>query len=198
MREIIKNKRSSAGGNDELPGCDVPTLGSFRVVRIGREPRARRPLCDTPARAAAYWRREIATSEYYHEGQEHTAVLVLDARVRVMGWQLVHVGSVNEVHFHPREILRPVLLAGGWGFVVMHNHPSGDARPSAADRAGTRRVWLASSAMHVRMLDHVVVADRVRGRRGYCSLAEHGAMPGKDRLSLEQTAAWCQEVFFSQ
>lgn len=197
MSGIIKNKRSYAVEAEELMGCDVPTLGCFRVVRSGRDARARRPLCDSPARAVAYWRREIATSEFYHEGQEQTVVLVLDARSRIMGWRLVFVGSASEVHFHPREILRPVLLAGGWGFIVMHNHPSGDASPSNADRACTRQVWLASSAMGVRMVDHVIVGDRGRGSRGYCSLGEHGVMPGKDRITLEQAAVWCQEVFFS-
>jgi DNA repair protein RadC len=87
-------------------------------------------------------------------------------------------GGLAETHAHPREILRPVILAGAYGFAVIHNHPSGDPSPSRADEMMTRRLVDASAIMQVRMIDHVIAADEpMRGRPRYYSFREAGMIP---------------------
>ena len=56
-------------------------------------------------------------------------------------------------------------------FILVHNHPSGDPTPSAEDREVTSRLVRAGEILGVRVVDHVVVAER-----GFCSLREEGAL----------------------
>jgi DNA repair protein RadC len=84
-------------------------------------------------------------------------VFVLNARLGLKGWNVVSVGSNNETTCHPREVLRPVLVAAGHGFIVAHNHPSGDPSPSRADQEVTKRLNSAADLLQVRLIDHVVI-----------------------------------------
>lgn len=113
-----------------------------------------------------------------HEGKEHVHVVLLNSRLKVIGFHLVSMGTVTEAVAHPREILRPVILAGAYGFAVIHNHPSGDPSPSRADEQITRRLVDASAIMQVRMIDHVIAADApMRGGPRYYSFREAGLIP---------------------
>ena len=59
-------------------------------------------------------------------------VVTVDTRLRHQGTTVVSLGTVNESNAHPREILRPVITRDAYGFILIHNHPSGD--PSRAAR----------------------------------------------------------------
>ena len=71
---------------------------------------------------------------------------------------------------HPREILRPVVVAAGYAFVIAHNHPSGEPSPSDSDRRVTQRIKDAASTLMVHLLDHVVIGSPGR----YFSFREAG------------------------
>ena len=98
-------------------------------------------------------------------------VLLLDGRHRVMGQELVSQGTLTASLVHPREVFRPALRACAASLVLVHNHPSGDPTPSAEDRDVTTRLARAGEILGVRIVDHVVVAER-----GYCSLREEGLL----------------------
>ena len=68
---------------------------------------------------------------------------------------------------HPREILQPVLLHSAYGFVLVHNHPSGDPSPSEPDIALTREIYQAGRLLDIDLLDHVII-----GQGSYCSMKE--------------------------
>ena len=93
-----------------------------------------------------------------------------------MATDIVSVGSVNEASAHPREILRPVITRGAYGFVLIHNHPSGDPGPSQADEAITRRLAEASKLMQVCFVDHVIIGRPAPGRAPYFSFREAGLL----------------------
>lgn len=109
-----------------------------------------------------------------HLAQEQVVVAVVDPRLRHVGTDVVSVGTVNETNAHPREILRPVITRGGYGFILIHNHPSGDPSPSRADEAVTRRIQEAANLMQVRFLDHVIIGKPAPGRTSYFSFREAG------------------------
>lgn len=92
--------------------------------------------------------------------REQVWVLMLDARHRPIGCDTVAVGSVNSSRLTPRDVIAPVLRAGAAAFVVAHNHPSGDASPSRADRVVTEALRNAAALIGVPMLDHIVVSAR--------------------------------------
>jgi DNA repair protein RadC len=68
-------------------------------------------------------------------------------------------GTIDGASVHPREIVRRALVRNAAGLIVAHNHPSGVAEPSRADRALTRRLQEAVALVDVRLLDHFVVGD---------------------------------------
>jgi len=87
------------------------------------------------------------------------ACLFLDARNRVISFDEMFHGTIDGASVHPREIVRRALVRNAAGLIVAHNHPSGVAEPSRADRALTRRLQEAVALVDVRLLDHFVVGD---------------------------------------
>lgn len=138
------------------------TLGQFRVLTVQDGPPCLQLCLDHPEMVAEAWRKQVATSPWFDPDKEHMVVFVVNSRLVLKGWNLVSVGSVNETTCHPREVLRPVLVAAGYGFVVAHNHPSGDPSPSHADRAVTTRILEAAAIMQVSLLDHVIIGSNDR------------------------------------
>lgn len=120
---------------------------------------------------------EFFAPQMRHLTQEQVVVAVLDTRLRHIGTNVVSVGTVSESSAHPREVLRPVITRGAHGFVLIHNHPSGDPSPSRADELVTRRLAEASALMQVRFLDHVIIGRPTPGRSPYFSFREAGLVP---------------------
>jgi DNA repair protein RadC len=98
-------------------------------------------------------------------------VILLDARHRVLRSEMISQGTLTASLVHPREVFRPALRDAAAALVLVHNHPSGDPTPSAEDREVTARLASAGEILGVRVLDHIVVAER-----GFCSLREQGEL----------------------
>lgn len=139
----------------------------FRIARV-RETTAPASDMDTPEKCAIYWREHVAKD--FDPMKEHLVVLLLNAKLRLMGHVLVSMGALSETLAHPREVLRPCVIAAAYAFVLMHNHPSGDATPSDADRRLTMRMKEAGELMQVRLMDHVIVGDATRFSFRECGL----------------------------
>ena len=103
--------------------------------------------------------------------QEHFLVILLDARHRVLRSEMISQGTLTASLVHPREVFRPALRDAAAALVLVHNHPSGDPTPSTEDREVTARLASAGEILGVRVLDHIVVAER-----GFCSLREEGEL----------------------
>lgn len=85
--------------------------------------------------------------------------ILLDVRHRVLALQTISIGTLRETAAHPREVFASALRGGAAAVVVAHNHPSGDATPSTADRMLTTRLRQAGDLIGVELLDHVVVGS---------------------------------------
>jgi DNA repair protein RadC len=103
--------------------------------------------------------------------QERFVVVLLDARQRVLRSEVISQGTLTASLVHPREVFRPALRDAAAALVLVHNHPSGDPTPSTEDREVTARLASAGEILGIRVVDHVVVAER-----GFCSLREEGAL----------------------
>jgi DNA repair protein RadC len=146
------------------------------VFEMGRR-LAEERLADVPLNAPERVYALVGT-EMQQFSKETLRVLLVNTRLRLVKVETVSTGTLNETVAHPRDILHPVLLRQCHGFVLVHNHPSGDPAPSAADRAITRRVKEAADLMRVEMLDHVIVghpSGHADGT-GYFSFREHGML----------------------
>jgi DNA repair protein RadC len=129
---------------------------------------------DTPEALHRFWGDVIAKQPEHEPDKETVVVVMMTARLRPYAWHRVSLGSVNECPASPREVLRPVIASGAYGFALMHNHPSGDPGPSRADEAITRRINEAATLLQIRLIDHVIVGEPSPGRQPYFSFREAG------------------------
>jgi DNA repair protein RadC len=108
--------------------------------------------------------------------QEVLRVVLLDSQLRCITKVDISTGTVNESVAYPREILRPAITHPSFGFVLVHNHPSGLASPSAADLQLTKRIANGARILNINFLDHVIVGQPIGGRPGYFSFEKAGLM----------------------
>jgi DNA repair protein RadC len=168
------------GGLKPLLDLDATALGSQSGVgpatasrlqaalELGRRYLAsdlQRPDAMThPAACADYLRARIGGYPY-----EVFACVFLDNRHRVIACEELFRGSIDGASVHPREVVRRCLTHNAAAVIFAHNHPSGVAEPSQADRDITRHLQQALKLIEVRVLDHFII-----GTGTPLSLAERG------------------------
>lgn len=171
---------AEAGGLGPLLGSGanalrkIKGLGPARAARLlaavelGRRyleaPAAVRVALRAPQDAARVFRAQLADLPH-----EVFSALFLDTRHRVICYEELFRGTVDGATVYPREVLKRTLHHNASAVIVGHNHPSGVAEPSEADRSITLKLAKALALVDVRLLDHVVVS-----RGGHVSLAERG------------------------
>ena len=97
------------------------------------------------------------------------ACLFLDNRHRVICFEELFHGTLNEAAVYPREVVKRCLTHNASKIILAHNHPSGDAFPSLADRDVTQSLKAALALIDVHILDHIIV-----GNKDHFSFAEAG------------------------
>lgn len=102
--------------------------------------------------------------EYFHarlrdREREVFACLFLDVRNRPIAIEELFQGTVDRSEVHPREVVKRALAHNAVAVLLAHNHPSGVAEPSAADRRITDALRQALALVDVRVLDHLVIGD---------------------------------------
>lgn len=108
----------------------------------------------SPQQAGAYLQARLRDREH-----EVFAVLFLDSQHRVLECEELARGTLDGASVYPREVVKSALRRNAAAVILAHNHPSGVAEPSAADRALTERLRQALAVVDIRVLDHLVVGD---------------------------------------
>ena len=134
-------------------------------------------VTDTPELLHDFWKEFVTTEPDHEADKENLIVVILNTRLTPFAWHRVTLGTVDQASCHPREVLRPVIAAAGYAFVLMHNHPSGDASPSRSDEQVTRRLIEAAKLMQIAFIDHVIIGTPAPGRSPYSSFREAGLIP---------------------
>jgi len=91
------------------------------------------------------------------EAREVFAVLFLDNQHRMLAFERLFYGTIDGASVYPREVVRHCLRHNAAAVIVAHNHPSGIAEPSQADRRITDRLREALALVEIRLIDHVIV-----------------------------------------
>ena len=120
----------------------------------------------SPAVTGDFLRLNLGTLEH-----EVFAVIFLDNRHRLIEYRELFRGTIDNTTVYPREVAKEALALNAAAVILAHNHPSGVAEPSDADRLITRRVRDALELLDVRLLDHLVV-----GGEDVVSLASRGLL----------------------
>lgn len=140
-----------------------PTPHEYKVTPLRECPTPENLLlCDTPDKAADYWRLHIAQHPYFDPERETFAVLLLNTRKKVKGHQIVSIGTHDTILIHPISVFRLAVAASAPAIVLLHNHPSGDATPSEADIKVTRDLIRAGQLLKIEVIDHVIIGSQSR------------------------------------
>lgn len=111
-----------------------------------------------------------------YRAHESVWVVLLDARSHVIATHEVARGGVTSVQLEPACIFRAAIVAGAPSLLLVHNHPSGDPKPSAEDITFTKQIAEGATLLGLHLLDHVVIAHQ-----GYVSLLDTGVLPRTSR-----------------
>jgi len=104
-----------------------------------------------------------------HVEHEQFCALFLDSQHRLIEFAELFRGTLDSASVYPREVAKEALHHNAAAVIFAHNHPSGIAEPSMADRKITKRLQEALGLFEIRVLDHIVV-----GSPGMVSFAEEG------------------------
>jgi DNA repair protein RadC len=118
----------------------------------------RRPDCDRMINSSRNVA-ELARPWVGNPLKEHFFVVLLDTKHRYICHELVSLGCLDSSIVHPREVFTLAVKLQAAAVIVIHNHPSGDPEPSAADHVVTRRLTQAGEILGIDLLDHVIITD---------------------------------------
>lgn len=146
------------------PAKAAALIAAFELGRRMATLRDERVLVDSPGKLAHLVQGLVPDSK-----RESVFVVVLDGGHRHIATVPMTSGAADRCLLPVREMLSAVLRYDGVSFAVVHNHPSGDLRPSRDDLAGTRAIRAGADAAGLVLLDHVIITTD-----GYGSLREMG------------------------
>ncbi len=161
MATAIKRSPSTSRRRPRAPAelCSaMPTIHvhTQRVrLTLGVADRADPPVGETVLSATSA--AAVARAAIGREVTECVLVIFLDARRRVTGYSEVARGTINAARLTPRDVLTPACLACAAAICVAHNHPTGIATPSRADREVTIALRDAARLMGITLVDHLIV-----------------------------------------
>lgn len=160
-----RKSRAKTVASEQSPAYDAPTQAELiaaseeGVIRHAIDILDRRMRKDTqsmgnPRDSATYCRLRL-----HGRVAESFCVMWLDNRHRVLAWEELFQGTIDGASVHPREVVRAALKWNAAAVIFAHNHPSGVAEPSAADRAITHELRDVLQLVGVRVLDHLVCGE---------------------------------------
>lgn len=99
------------------------------------------------------------------ESIEHFRLLFLDKKNRLIADEVQQKGTVDHTPVYPREVIKRALELSATALILVHNHPSGDPSPSAADVQMTKEIITAAKPLGITVHDHIII-----GKAGHASL----------------------------
>ncbi|MBI4024942.1 MAG: DNA repair protein RadC [Verrucomicrobia bacterium] len=175
------------GGLESLMRCSVremsriPGIGNAKATalraafdlheRISSRKMLNRPL-DNPKQIY-----ELMAERVRFLNVEVLFGLALDSKLRLLRCYEVTSGLTNQTLAHPREVFREAIAASAVHLVLVHNHPSGDPKPSPDDIRTTREMKRAGEVLGVPLLDHVIIGrPSVARSDSFISLKQMGIL----------------------
>ncbi len=101
----------------------------------------------------------LAGKHLFDREKEFLFAIALNTAGRVKYIDLVSMGSVRGTVAEPREIFRFAILHGAVNLIIAHNHPSGNCKPSEADKKLTAKLFQAGEILEIKVLDHIIVTE---------------------------------------
>lgn len=142
-----------------MPGFG-PALESFwqllreLMARYAESPARQGDLLISPGAVA-----DMARIRLAGHAHEETWIAYVDTQNRLISWEQNSKGSIGHSSVYPRDIMERAILLKASGFILVHNHPGGNVKPSGADLQITDHIKRSAQALGLRFLDHIIVTD---------------------------------------
>jgi DNA repair protein RadC len=150
----------------KVDGLKAISATNLKIIQAAAQRFARdrldrqQPLLGSWADLIDYCRTAMA-----YEDVEQFRVLFLDKKNRLIEDEVQQTGTVDHTPVYPREVLKRSLELGATALILVHNHPSGDPSPSAADIQMTRQIIDVAKPLNITVHDHIII-----GRDSHASL----------------------------
>lgn len=141
-------------------GLGVAKFAQLQAVMEMARRHATETLAEVDVLSAPEATRRYLTLKLAHVPHEVFACVFLNTRNHVIAFEELFRGTIDGAAVYPREVVKAALRHNAAAVILAHNHPSGVAEPSAADRDITRRLADTLALVDVRVLDHLVIAAR--------------------------------------
>ena len=150
---------------------DQKTLILFRAAREAGRRLAERKVKDMPV--LTNWQQLIdyCHAALAHEKTEQFRILFLDRKNVLIADEVQQRGTIDHTPVYPREVVKRALALNAAALILVHNHPSGDPKPSRDDIEMTKEIAKAAEALGISIHDHLVI-----GRKGHASFRSLGLL----------------------
>lgn len=142
----------------EIKGVSDGTIAFFRLIQASTAGILRRELNSQPALHGWDKIMDYCYVELGREVKESVHILFLDTHWHLISDEKLQEGTINFTLIYPREIIQKVLNSGASSFILIHNHPSGEVKPSQDDIRLTKKLDSMSKALNILFLDHIIIS----------------------------------------
>jgi len=174
--ELVLSRFPTLGDLYQAPAGELknlPGIGAVAAARIKASLElGKRLVKEEPERArgdSPYAIGSLLVVEMSALDREELRVVLLDIKSRVMQISTVYRGCINSTVIRPAEVFQDAVRLCAPRIAIVHNHPSGDLKPSGDDIQVTTTLVTAGKLLDIELLDHVII-----GRQRYVSLKERG------------------------
>jgi len=163
-------------GADKKEFCKGKGLGEAKYIQLQAvlemaKRYLREDLQDTQLFNSTTLAQDYLSSQLSQYPFEVFACLFLDNKYRLIQYEELFRGTINQSMVHPREVIRRVLHFNAAAVIFAHNHPSGDPTPSNSDQRITKRLQQALELIDTQLLDHIII-----GQGRTCSMLDQGLL----------------------
>ncbi len=153
----------------KIEGVSENTATAIKAVTAIAHRMMKRDLMSGPVLNS--WTRlmDYCMSTMADETKEHFRILFLNRKNEMLADEIQGSGTVDHTPAYPREIMKRALELGATAIILMHNHPSGDPKPSQADIDMTRHIIRAAEPFNITIHDHIIIS-----KNGYSSFKTLG------------------------
>jgi len=155
----------------EVSGLGDTAVASIKVVQASAVRMAKEQVMNKPAISSWQALLDYCRTAMAYNKTEQFRVLFLDRKNVIIADELQGEGTVDHTPVYPREVVKRALELGASAVILVHNHPSGDPKPSRGDIAMTREIKDACQKLSIEIHDHIVV-----GKKGHASFKSLGLL----------------------
>ena len=142
---------------DQVAGIGKNTVILLKLLKeillvTNKEQILKKPILNSWEKLIQYLRSNIG-----YDSTENMKALYLNSKNVLLGEELYNCGTVNKICVYPREILKAALYYDAIAVILVHNHPSGFAKPSDSDVDATMLIKDALKTLDIELIDHVII-----------------------------------------